>query len=179
MSESTESGQSQIDESGGSNDVPDMSSSSKGHDPAEARKRANEVFNSLLDGRTSAVDGLVFESAHGEIHCTINLDELDLETRWDCVQALPDGMFRAANEAEEGDDPGDNIELAADVIPGGDGMVLMRLVIIQTLTAEGLSAGELESVIKNDLPDRFLIDLGMRIIEMSLDRGEITGFRLE
>lgn len=160
-------------------DVPDMSTSSKdSHDPATAHQRANEIYNNLMDGR-SAASSIVLDTPYGEIRCAIELDELDLRTRWDCVSALPNAMFSAAGEIDEDGNLGDGVELEADIIPGGDGMVLIREVVIEALNAEGLDKHDLRNVIENDLKDPDLIEIGMRLLEMSLDRGEITGFRFE
>lgn len=168
-----------VPESSSNDDVPDMSTSSKdSHEPATAHQRANEILNNLIDGR-SAASAIVLDTPYGEIRCAIELDSLDLRTRWDCVSSLPDAMFSAAGGAGEDGDLGDGVELEANIMPGGESMVLMREVVIETLNAEGLDKHDLRNVIENDLKDDDLIEMGIRLIEMSLDKGEITGFRFE
>lgn len=171
-------------------DVPDVShgSSSAGNRDspaaqADQRRSQNEIYERLIDGR-GAAESVVLETPHGPIHCDIDLNTLSLKTRWDCLKSLPDGMFQAADERADEGDEGDantdtNVELSADVIPGGDGVKMLQLIVKESLSASELSDGDFNSLIENDLRDEVLIQVGMGILEMSFDRGQVTGFRFE
>lgn len=160
--------------------VPDMSTSGSGKElsPGERRKRSNEIYSRLTEGRGAASTVTLetpYEDPYHEIVCDINLSELDLETRWDCLSALPDGMFRAAGNDEDESD----IELSSSVVPDGDGVKMLRLIVEKVLEPRGFSKGDWKTMVREDLADDVLIQVGMRLLEMSFDRGEISGFRFD
>lgn len=174
--------QSTTDAADAPNDVPtdepvDMTESDdEAVTPAERRQRANEIYDRLAEGRGQS-STVVLETPYGEITCDVDLSNLDLSTRWDCISALPDGIFRAAQRQEE--DGAAEIELSSSVVPDGEGVTMIKLIVLNTLDPRGYSDGDWQSMVENDLRDEVLIKVGLGLLEMSFDRGEITGFRFE
>lgn len=159
---------------GNSEDVRDMSTSDNGLSDDEQYERDVEIFDRLVDGRGHS-ESVVLESPHGPIECDIELSALDRSTRWDTLKSLPDGMFEAAGEDVDESD----ITLSTSAIPGGDGVNMLELLLKETLNANNLSDGQLQSVIENDLADNVVIELGMQILEMSFEQGQVSGFQLQ
>lgn len=163
-----------------SSDIPsepvDMTdnSGSGSTSPSEQRKHANEIYERLAEGRGQA-STVVLETPYGEIECDVELKKLDRSTRWDCISALPDGMFQAAQRGEDADD----ITITSNVMPDGEGVKMIEVIVKNTLNPRGYSDGDWSAMIENDIRDEVLIEVGMGVLEMSFDRGEITGFRFE
>lgn len=160
--------------------VPDMSTSGEGKElsPSERRKRSNEIYSRLTKGRGEASTVTLqtpYEEPFHEIVCDINLSKLDRETRWNCLSALPDGMFRAANNEDDESD----IEISSSVVPDGEGVIMLQLIVQKTLEPRGFSKGDWDTMIEEDMADDVLIQVGIKLLEMSFDRGEITGFRFD
>lgn len=152
----------------------DMTNNSQSSGPADQREHANEIYERLAEGRGQA-STVVLETPHGEITCDVELKKLDRTTRWDCISALPDGMFQAAQRGEDASD----ITITSNVMPDGEGVKMIEVIVKNTLNPRGFSDGDWEAMIESDLRDEVLIEVGMGVLEMSFDRGEITGFRFE
>lgn len=160
------------------NDVPDVSTSNPGAeslDDEERQEAASEVFKRVIEGRSHA-ETVMLETPYGELECEIDLSALDRQTRWDCLKSLPDGMFEAANQ-EDVDES--DINLSSSTIPGGEGVGMLEMILTETLTAPKLTPHQFETLIKEDLADDVVIQLGMRILEMSFEQGQVSGFRFE
>lgn len=152
----------------------DMTDDSEPAGPADQRQHANEIYDRLAEGRGQA-STVVLETPYGEITCDVELKKLDRSTRWDCISALPDGMFQAAQRDEDASE----ITITSNVMPDGEGVKMIEVIVENTLNPRGYSDGDWASMIENDLRDEVLIEVGMGVLEMSFDRGEITGFRFE
>lgn len=165
-------------ESGAADDVPDVSTSGPSADSLseeEKQDAQSEVFQRIVQGRSHS-ETVMLETPYGELECTIDLSALDRETRWDCLKSLPDGMFQAASE-EDVDES--DITLSSSTIPGGEGISMMELILTEALSADKLSPHQFETLISEDLSDEVVIQLGMRILEMSFEQGQVSGFRFE
>lgn len=133
-----------------------------------------EVYENLLDARESSdtEESVEFDlKTGGTIELNVRL--LEREERWDFMSRLPDGMFEAA---EDEDEDGEPVPTTGSKIPDGDAAMAMEDITVTVCSHPNFADPEIRHIAE-EIQDEDLFSFGMNILDKSMERGQVDGFR--